>query len=67
MATGRGCPYRCSFCSVWEFYDGRTRMMCPQRVLEELRTVSTDHITFVDDNFLLNAKREGPDRRHDPR
>jgi len=58
MATGRGCPYRCSFCSVWEFYDGRTRMMCPQRVMEELRTVSTDHITFVDDNFLLNAKRE---------
>jgi len=28
MATGRGCPYRCNFCSVWEFYGGarsRTR------------------------------------------
>lgn len=59
VATGRGCPYRCSFCSVWEFYDGQTRMMCPQRVMEELRTVATDHITFVDDNFLLNAQREG--------
>ena len=24
VATGRGCPYRCNFCSVWEFYDGRS-------------------------------------------
>jgi radical SAM superfamily enzyme YgiQ (UPF0313 family) len=58
MATGRGCPYRCSFCSVWEFYHGRTRMMSPQRVISELKTVATEHITFVDDNFLLNHQRE---------
>jgi len=58
MATGRGCPYRCNFCSVWEFYGGRTRMMCPKRVLEEVRTIETAHITFVDDNFMLNWKRE---------
>ncbi|KKL77658.1 hypothetical protein LCGC14_2032670, partial [marine sediment metagenome] len=58
MATGRGCPYRCNFCSVWQFYDGRTRMMCPQRVIDELKTIDTDHITFVDDNFLLNHRRE---------
>jgi len=58
VATGRGCPYRCNFCSVWEFYRGKTRQMTPQRVLEEIRAVDTDHITFVDDNFLLNYKRE---------
>ena len=58
MATGRGCPYRCNFCSVWEFYGGRTRMMSPRRVLREVRAVETGHITFVDDNFLLNWKRE---------
>jgi radical SAM superfamily enzyme YgiQ (UPF0313 family) len=58
MATGRGCPYRCNFCSVWQFYSGRTRMMCPQRVLTELRTIQTDHVTLVDDNFLLNHRRE---------
>lgn len=59
MATGRGCPYRCNFCSVWQFYNGRTRMMAPERVLEEIKSVGTDHITFVDDNFMLNWRREG--------
>ena len=59
MATGRGCPYRCNFCSVWEFYGGRTRQMSPRRVLREIHeSVKTDHVTFVDDNFLMNHKRE---------
>ncbi len=58
IATGRGCPYRCNFCSVWEFYHGKTRQMSPQRVIEEVKAVNTDHITFVDDNFLMNYKRE---------
>lgn len=25
LATGRGCPFHCNFCSVWEFYQGKTR------------------------------------------
>ncbi|MHC4716896.1 MAG: B12-binding domain-containing radical SAM protein [Planctomycetota bacterium] len=58
VATGRGCPFRCNFCSVWAFYHGRTRMMSPRRVMEEIRQIETDHITFVDDNFLLNHRRE---------
>ncbi len=58
VATGRGCPYRCNFCSVWKFYSGRTRQMCPDRVLREIRHCNTDHITFVDDNFLMNYRRE---------
>jgi len=58
MATGRGCPYRCNFCSVWAFYRERARMMSARRVVEEVKTVSTDHITFVDDNFLLHHRRE---------
>lgn len=58
IATGRGCPYRCNFCSVWEFYRGKTRQMSPQRVIQEIQAVDTAHITFVDDNFLMNLKRE---------
>lgn len=58
IATGRGCPYRCNFCSVWEFYQGRTRQMSVDYVVEEIRTAETSRVTFVDDNFMLNARRE---------
>ncbi len=59
VATSRGCPFRCRFCSVHEFYRGSINQMTPQRVVSEIRTVSSDHVTFVDDNFLMNHKREG--------
>ncbi|MFP4055125.1 MAG: B12-binding domain-containing radical SAM protein, partial [Phycisphaerae bacterium] len=58
VATGRGCPYRCNFCSVWRFYDGRTRQASAERVVQEVASIDTDHITFVDDNFLMNYRRE---------
>jgi radical SAM superfamily enzyme YgiQ (UPF0313 family) len=59
VATSRGCPFRCRFCSVHEFYRGSINQMTPQRVVSEVCTVSSDHITFVDDNFLMSYKREG--------
>jgi len=59
VATSRGCPFRCRFCSVHEFYRGSINQMTPQRVVSEICTISSDHITFVDDNFLMNHKREG--------
>ncbi len=58
VATGRGCPYRCNFCSVWEFYQGKTRQMSPGRVVEELGNIETEHLTFVDDNFIFAGRRE---------
>ena len=58
IATSRGCPFRCDFCSVHEFYGGAINQMPPERVLSEIAAVSTDHITFVDDNFLMNYGRE---------
>jgi len=58
VATGRGCPYRCNFCSVWVFFRGKVRQMSPRRVVREVAAVDTDHITFVDDNFLMNYRRE---------
>jgi len=58
VATSRGCPFRCKFCSVHEFHRGAVNQMPPGRVLVELATIQTEHITFVDDNFLVNCKRE---------
>jgi radical SAM superfamily enzyme YgiQ (UPF0313 family) len=58
VATSRGCPFRCNFCSVHEFYHGRINQMPPQRVVAEVASVGSDHITLVDDNFLMNYRRE---------
>jgi radical SAM superfamily enzyme YgiQ (UPF0313 family) len=58
VATSRGCPFRCNFCSVHRFYHGAINQMTPQRVLSEILAISSDHITFVDDNFLMNHRRE---------
>ncbi len=58
IATSRGCPFRCRFCSVHEFYRGAVNQMSPERVIAEIHTVASDHITFVDDNFLMNHRRE---------
>jgi len=57
METARGCPYRCDFCSVWKFFQGKCRMKSPERVLEEIKTIRDKFIFLADDNFLLSVPR----------
>ncbi|MBE3134745.1 MAG: cobalamin B12-binding domain-containing protein [Acidobacteria bacterium] len=57
IATSRGCPFRCNFCSVWKFYHKRCRYMSAERVVDELETVEPHAVSFVDDNFLAHVPR----------
>lgn len=57
METSRGCPYRCDFCSVWKFFQGKCRLKSPERVLEEIKTLKEKFIFFADDNFLISVPR----------
>lgn len=57
VETARGCPYRCTFCSVWKFYGGRCRYRSPELVLEDLKQVGSEIVCFVDDNFLQSFRR----------
>jgi radical SAM superfamily enzyme YgiQ (UPF0313 family) len=58
VATSRGCPFSCTFCSVPGMYGHAFRTHSIGRVLEEL-TVHKDNLYtfFADDIFTANKKR----------
>jgi radical SAM superfamily enzyme YgiQ (UPF0313 family) len=59
VETTRGCPYDCSFCSVWVFNRRRYRKKSPARVMAELERVPDEVqvVAFVDDEFWADADR----------
>jgi radical SAM superfamily enzyme YgiQ (UPF0313 family) len=59
IATSRGCPFACKFCSVIPMFGRKYRFKSIQRVMEEVKAVppSCNHVFFVDDNFAANKKR----------
>lgn len=59
IATSRGCPYNCRFCSVIHLFGRKYRMNSVARVMEEIRVVGRQarHVFFCDDNFTANRER----------
>jgi radical SAM superfamily enzyme YgiQ (UPF0313 family) len=50
VETARGCRYRCSFCSVWQFHHGTYKVEGWQRTLQEiLRIPNGSYVNIVDD------------------
>jgi radical SAM superfamily enzyme YgiQ (UPF0313 family) len=56
VETARGCPFRCTFCSVWQHYDRSFRERSIGRVAEDLAAVG-DHVFITDDLFWHHADR----------
>jgi len=61
LNTSRGCPFRCTFCSVREVWGKSYRTMSAGRVLEEVERVIRDYgvdgVYFREDHFTLDRKR----------
>ena len=53
ISTSRGCPFKCSFC-----YNSSNKIPYVNReifkVIEEIKSLKTNHILFIDDNFIGN-------------
>jgi radical SAM superfamily enzyme YgiQ (UPF0313 family) len=50
VETSRGCRYRCSFCSVWQFHHGTYKVEGWQRTFEEIsRIPNGSYVNIVDD------------------
>jgi hopanoid C-3 methylase len=56
VETARGCPFRCSFCSVWQMYDRRVRERSIGSVCDDFTSVG-DHVFVADDLFWHHAAR----------
>lgn len=55
LTIGRGCPWRCSFCynsspNLPAIY----RMKPIPSILQEIASLPTQHVMFIDDNFIAN-------------
>jgi radical SAM superfamily enzyme YgiQ (UPF0313 family) len=57
MRTTVGCPFRCSFCSLWRIMDGRYYKRDVDRVIDELKTIPERYVFFVDDEPFVNPHR----------
>lgn len=57
LETSRGCPYRCTFCSVWRFHQGKVRFKSPERVFREVEDIEGPNVFITDDNFLASIPR----------
>lgn len=61
MITSRGCPARCSFCSIHTVWGRKFRWHSAERVVREIDVLVNDYgvreIQFEDDNLTLNKPR----------
>ncbi|HEX7486307.1 MAG TPA: radical SAM protein [Vicinamibacterales bacterium] len=56
VETARGCPFRCSFCSVWPLYERSYRVRSVDAVCRDLASVGP-HVFIVDDLFWHRPDR----------
>jgi radical SAM superfamily enzyme YgiQ (UPF0313 family) len=56
VETARGCPFRCSFCSVWQLFDRSFRERSIDAVCDDFAATG-DHIFVADDLFWNHASR----------
>jgi radical SAM superfamily enzyme YgiQ (UPF0313 family) len=59
IQTSKGCPFKCSFCSIASRFEGKYGVKPVSDVIEEVAELADKNmpIFFVDDNFLVNKRR----------
>ncbi len=52
-----GCPFRCTFCSLWKVMDGKYYKRDVDRVVEEIAEIEEEFVFLVDDEAFIDSKR----------
>jgi len=56
VETARGCPFRCSFCSIWQLHDRAVRERSIESVCQDFAAVG-DEVFVADDLFWHHPSR----------
>ena len=56
IETARGCPFRCSFCSIWQLHSRMVRERSIESVASDFESVG-DHVFVADDLFWHHPSR----------
>lgn len=56
IEASRGCTYDCEFCSVLKVRGHTYRMRPVKEIIEEIETIESNYLVFVDDNMALNRR-----------
>jgi radical SAM superfamily enzyme YgiQ (UPF0313 family) len=56
VETARGCPFRCSFCSIWQLHERAVRERSIDSVCRDMASAG-DHIFIADDLFWYHPAR----------
>ena len=59
METSRGCPHRCTFCSIHGYWEDKFRQKSVGRVLAEMDALKAEgvgELLFVDNSFGIDTK-----------
>lgn len=56
VQTTRGCPFDCTFCSVTNFFGRSYRTRPVGEVMQEIRSLKSRFIGFLDDNIVGNVR-----------
>jgi radical SAM superfamily enzyme YgiQ (UPF0313 family) len=56
VETARGCPFRCTFCSIWQLHARTVRERSIGAVCEDMASVG-DHVFIADDLFWHHPSR----------
>jgi radical SAM superfamily enzyme YgiQ (UPF0313 family) len=54
LISSQGCPYKCTFCTIWKEFDGEFLQREIESIIQELKSIDYEIVRFADANTIVN-------------